>query len=71
MSALQPPLGPSQHRRRARRSSEITVTWLMRALGECRRTMQYYLRLLEGEGYIREFFDCHTKSVHEFTTRAG
>ena len=38
---------------RAHRSSEITVTWLMRALGKCRRTVQRYLRLLEREGYIR------------------
>jgi len=35
---------------RASRSSEITVTWLMRALGKCRRTVQRYLRLLEREG---------------------
>jgi len=38
---------------RAHRSSEITVTWLMRALGKCRRTVQRYLGLLEREGYIR------------------
>ncbi len=38
---------------RASRSSEITVTWLMRALGKCRRTVQRYLRILEREGYIR------------------
>jgi len=38
---------------RAHRSSEITVTWLMQALGKCRRTVQRYLRLLEREGYIR------------------
>lgn len=37
---------------RASRSSEITVTWLMQALGKCRRTVQRYLRLLEREGYI-------------------
>jgi len=37
---------------RARRSGEITVTWLMRALGKCRRTVQRYLRILEREGYI-------------------
>jgi hypothetical protein len=37
---------------RARRSSEITVTYLMQALGKCRRTVQHYLRLLEREGYI-------------------
>ncbi len=40
-----------RHARHAR-SSEITVTWLMRALGKCRRTVQRYLRLLEREGYI-------------------
>lgn len=38
---------------RATRSSEITVTWLMQALGRCRRTVQRYLRLLERQGYIR------------------
>jgi hypothetical protein len=38
---------------RASRSSEITVTWLMQALGKCRRSIQRYLRLLEREGYIR------------------
>lgn len=38
---------------RATRSSEITVTWLMQALGKCRRTVQRYLRILEREGYIR------------------
>ena len=38
---------------RAARCSEITVTYLMRALGKCRRTVQRYLRLLEREGYIR------------------
>lgn len=38
---------------RASRSCEITVTWLMQALGKCRRTVQRYLRLLEREGYIR------------------
>ncbi len=37
---------------RPSRSCEITVTWLMRALGKCRRTVQRYLRLLEREGYI-------------------
>ena len=41
--------------RRARtdRGDEITVTWLMQALGKCRRTVQRYLRLLEREGYIQ------------------
>jgi len=38
---------------RTTRSSEITVTWLMRALGKCRRSVQRYLRILEREGYIR------------------
>jgi len=37
---------------RALRASEITVTYLMRALGKCRRTVQRYLRILEREGYI-------------------
>lgn len=34
------------------RAAEITVTYLMHALGRCRRTVQRYLRLLEREGYI-------------------
>jgi hypothetical protein len=34
------------------REAEITVTWLMKALGRCRRTVQRYLRQLEREGYI-------------------
>ena len=34
------------------RAADITVTYLMRALGRCRRTVQRYLRLLEREGYI-------------------
>jgi len=38
---------------RESRAIDITVTYLMRALGKCRRTVQYYLRLLEREGYIR------------------
>jgi hypothetical protein len=37
---------------RATRASGITVTWLMRALGKSRRTVQRYLRQLEREGYI-------------------
>lgn len=40
-------------RDREGRAAEITVTYLMRALGRCRRTIQRYLRLLEREGYIR------------------
>lgn len=37
---------------RAARASDITVTWLMRALGKSRRTVQRYLRQLERAGYI-------------------
>lgn len=39
-------------RNRAGRSLEITVTYLMKALRKCRRTVQRYLRVLEREGYI-------------------
>jgi hypothetical protein len=39
-------------RNREGRAAEITVTYLMAALGKCRRTVQRYLRQLEGEGYI-------------------
>jgi len=39
-------------RNRETRSAEITVTYLMKALGKCRRTVQRYLRQLEREGYI-------------------
>jgi hypothetical protein len=38
---------------RESRAINITVTYLMRALGKCRRSVQNYLRLLEREGYIR------------------
>ena len=38
---------------RTGRALEVTVTYLMQALGRCRRTVQRYLRLLEREGYIR------------------
>lgn len=34
------------------RVAEITVTWLMKALGKSRRTIQRYLRQLERAGYI-------------------
>ncbi len=34
------------------RSAEITVKYLGKALGRCRRTVQRYLRQLEREGYI-------------------
>jgi len=37
---------------RSERAGDITVTWLMRALGKSRRTVQRYLRQLEREGYI-------------------
>jgi hypothetical protein len=39
-------------RNREGRAAEITVTYLMAALGKCRRTVQRYLRQLEQEGYI-------------------
>lgn len=34
------------------RALPVTVTYLAKALGRCRRTVQRYLRQLEGEGYI-------------------
>ena len=34
------------------RSLPVTVTYLVKALGRCRRTVQRYLRQLEGEGYV-------------------
>ena len=37
---------------REHREAEITVTYLMAALGRCRRTVQRYLRQLEREGYV-------------------
>lgn len=37
------------------REAEITVTYLARVLGRCRRTVQRYLRQLEREGYIEVF----------------
>jgi hypothetical protein len=40
-------------RDRKGRGAEITVTYLMDALGRCRRSVQRYLRLLEREGYVR------------------
>jgi hypothetical protein len=39
-------------RDRSARAADITVTWLMRALGKDRRTVQRYLRQLERAGYI-------------------
>ena len=40
------------YRNREGRTAEITVTWLMAALGKSRRTVQRYLRQLERAGYI-------------------
>jgi hypothetical protein len=39
-------------RNREGREAHITVTWLMKALRKCRRTVQRYLRQLECAGYI-------------------
>jgi hypothetical protein len=39
-------------RNRQGRGAQITVTWLMAALGKSRRQVQRYLRALEREGYI-------------------
>lgn len=39
-------------RSRESRALPITVSYLARALGRCRRTVQRYLRQLEREGYI-------------------
>ncbi len=38
---------------RAGRALDVTVTYLMKALGRCRRSVQRYLRALEESGYIR------------------
>jgi hypothetical protein len=40
---------------RETREAEITVPYLEKALGRCRRTVQRYLRQLESEGYIRVY----------------
>ena len=45
-------VGYSYRKSRAGRTADITVTWLMRALGKSRRTVQRYLRQLERAGYI-------------------
>lgn len=37
---------------RESRALPVTVTYLARALGRCRRTVQRYLRQLEREGYV-------------------
>lgn len=39
-------------RNREGRSLPVTVTYLARSLGRCRRTVQRYLRQLEREGYV-------------------
>jgi hypothetical protein len=39
-------------RNRDTRTARITVTYLARAMGKCRRTVQRYLRQLERAGYI-------------------
>ena len=39
-------------RDRDTRTAQITVTWLMKALGKSRRQVQRYLRQLERAGYI-------------------
>lgn len=38
---------------RAGRALDVTVSYLVKALGRCRRTVQRYLRQLEEGGYIR------------------
>ena len=48
---------------RVGRFTEITVTYLMEALGRSRRTVQRYLRLLEREGYI------HTEVIRALRSR--
>ena len=46
-------LGAYVYRRhRDARSAQITVTWIARRMGVCRRSVQRYLRQLEGAGYI-------------------
>jgi len=39
-------------RNRESRAAELTVSYLQKALGKCRRTVQRYLRQLERAGYI-------------------
>ena len=45
-------VGYGYRKNRPGRTADITVTWLMRALGKSRRTVQRYLRQLERAGYI-------------------
>src|SRR5579859_6822655 len=42
-------------RDRENRAAQITVSYLAKALGRCRRTVQRYLRQLEREGYIEVY----------------
>lgn len=42
----------SYRRDRETRTLPVTVSYLAKALGRCRRTVQRYLRLLEAQGYI-------------------
>jgi hypothetical protein len=48
-------LAYTHRKNRDGREAEITVTYLKKALGRCRRTVQRYLRQLEREGYIEVF----------------
>jgi Helix-turn-helix domain len=52
----------SYRRDRETRASDITVTYLSRALGRCRRTVQRYLRQLERAGYIQSDVIASSKS---------
>jgi DNA-binding transcriptional ArsR family regulator len=45
-------VGYGYRKNRAGRTADITVTWLMGALGKSRRTVQRHLRQLERAGYI-------------------
>jgi hypothetical protein len=45
-------MGYVYRKNRAGREAEITVPYLEKALGRCRRSVQGYLRELEREGYI-------------------
>lgn len=49
-------------RNREGRTLAITVSYLSRALGKCRRTVQRYLRQLEEEGYIGVDVACGQRS---------
>jgi hypothetical protein len=49
-------------RDRETRTSELTISYLSRALGRCRRTVQRYLRQLERAGYIEADVIASSKS---------